>query len=576
MRRSAVIRIRFITGLILLLLLTLIVRLHIIQVVKGETYREAGESQYVHTVRDLFKRGSIYLTTKDGEKVSGATVRSGYLLAINPSKIDDVEKTYSALSAIVPIDRDMFFERAGRKDKVYQEIDRQIENDVASKIEELKLSGVSLYRNQWRYYPGGNLVARTIGFVGYNDTELVGKYGLERYYDETLARDNEHLSVNFFAEIFSNLGDLIFDAQDAKEGDVVTTIEPTVARTLDLVLEKVEDQWKGNVSGGIIINPKTGEILALNVIPSFDLNDRAGVGIENFRNPLIEDVYELGSIIKPLSVAAGLDAGVIRPESTYYDPGCMELNEKKFCNYDLRARGTVSMQEVLNQSLNTGVTHISQLLGIQRFRDYFYNLKLGSETGIDLPNEGRGLIKNLDQNRELEIANASFGQGIALTPIAAVRALSTLANGGVLVTPHLVKTIEYTDGRIHPVGYPEGDRVFSESTSEDITRMLVKVVDTALKGGKAKNPYYTIAAKTGTAQIADPVNGGYYEDRFLHSFFGYFPAYEPQFLIFLYTVEPKGVQYASETLTDPFMELVDFLINYYAIPPDRGDVVTSI
>jgi cell division protein FtsI/penicillin-binding protein 2 len=150
-----------------------------------------------------------------------------------------------------------------------------------------------------------------------------------------------------------------------------------------------------------------------------------------------------------------------------------------------------------------------------------------------------------------------------------VRALSALANGGTLVTPHLVKSIEYESGKVHTVGYPDGERVFKAETGEDITRMLVKVVDTALKGGKAKNPYYSIAAKTGTAQIADTQGGGYYDDRYLQSFFGYFPAYDPQFLIFLYTVEPKGVQYASETLTDPFMDLVQFLINYYAIPPDR-------
>ena len=570
MRREAVIRIRFITGIVLSVLLLLVGRLYVVQVVQGEAYREEGETQYVHTVRDLFKRGSIYFTTKDNEKVSGATIKTGFLLAIDPSKITDAEATYSALSQVLPLDREDFMERAAKKDKVYQELVRQVENDAATKIEELHLPGVRLYRNQWRYYPGDSLVARTVGFVGYDEDALVGKYGLERYYDETLNRDNERLSVNFFAEIFSNLGDLIFDSGDTREGDIVTTIEPTVARALDQVLDEVQANWDSKLTGGIIIDPMTGEIMALNVVPSYDLNNRAGIEIETFRNPLIEDVYELGSIIKPLTVASGLDAGVIRPESTYYDAGFLELSDYTIRNYDHRGRGTVSMQEVLNQSLNTGVAHIASLLGKERFRNYFYGLKLGSETGIDLPNEGRGLVKNLESPRELEYATASFGQGISLTPIGAVRALSALANGGVLITPHLVKSIEYKDGRVHPVGFADGDRVFKEDTSEDITRMLVKVVDTALKGGNVKNPYYTIAAKTGTAQIADEVNGGYYDDRFLHSFFGYFPAYDPQFLIFLYTVEPKGVQYASETLTDPFMDLVQFLINYYAIPPDRG------
>lgn len=569
MRKEAIIRIRFISGIILFFMLLLVVRLYVLQVVRGDDYRVQGESQYVHTVQDMFKRGSVYFTTKDNEKVSGATVRGGYVLAIDPSKIVDAEKTYVALTAIIPIDHEMFLERAAKKDKTYQEIERTVEHDAGEQIDALKLTGVKLYRTQWRYYPGKSLAARTVGFIGYDENTLVGKYGLERYYDETLLRDNEHLSVNFFAEIFSNLGELIFDASDAKEGDIVTTIEPTVARMLDKVLNEAQEHWHSALTGGIIINPKNGEILALNVIPSFDLNDRAGVDIEAFRNPLVENVYEMGSIIKPLTVAAGLDAGVIVPSSTYYDAGFLKLSDYTIRNYDGRGRGTVPMQEILSQSLNTGVAHIAALLGKERFRNYFYNLKLGSETGIDLPSEGHGLVSNLESPRELEYANASFGQGIALTPIATVRALSTLANGGVLITPHLVKGIEYTNGDSREITYPEGERVFKEGTTEDLTRMLVKVVDTALKHGQAKNDYYTVAAKTGTAQIADPQSGGYYDDRYLHSFFGYFPAYDPKFLIFLYTVEPKGVQYASETLTDPFIDLVQFLINYYAIPPDR-------
>ena len=568
MRRESVTRIRYITGIVLFLMLVLIVRLYVIQVVRGESYRQDGEDQYVHTVRDLYKRGNIYFTTKENERVSAATVKTGYLLAIDPSKITDTEHTYTALSEIIPLNREKFFERANKKDKTYQELEREVEDELADRIEALDLPGVRLYRNQWRYYPGKSLAARTVGFIGYDEDILVGKYGLERYYDDTLFRNNEHLSVNFFAEIFSNLGDLIFDSSSSREGNIVTTIEPTVARTLDRVLEATQEQYQSRATGGIIIDPRTGEIIALNVVPSFDLNDRSGVSIEQFQNPLVENVYELGSIIKPLTVAAGLDAGVITPQSTYYDAGSITLSDYTIRNFDGRGRGTVSMQEVLSQSLNTGVAHIASLLGKERFRKYFYGLKLGSETGIDLPSEGHGLVKNLESTRELEYATASFGQGIALTPIGAVRALSTLANGGTLVTPHLVKRIEYENGTALDVTYPEGERVFSEQTSEDITSMLVKVVDTALKHGKAKNEYYTVAAKTGTAQIADPT-GGYYDDRYLHSFFGYFPAYDPQFLIFLYTVEPKGVQYASETLTDPFMELVQFLINYYAIPPDR-------
>lgn len=569
MRREAITRIRVISLIALGVSLVLIIRLYIVQIAHGDSYEALGERQYVHTVHDLYTRGNIYFTTKNGERVSAATIQSGFLLALDPSKITDVENAYRELSAITPLDEELFRERASRTDKTYQEIKQAVTKEEAESIRALNTPGVRLYKNQWRYYPGKELAARTVGFVGFDGDVRVGKYGLERYYEDTLKRDDERLSVNFFAEIFSNVGNLVFDAEEKNAGDVVTTIEPTVARTLDRVLQGVQDEYQSTHTGGIIIDPVTGAIVALNVLPSYDLNDRRDVPIEDFQNPLVENVYELGSIIKPLTVAAGLDAKVITPASTYYDAGFVELDDFTIKNFDGRGRGTVSMQEVLSQSLNTGVAHIADLLGKERMRNYFYGLKLGSETGIDLPNEGRGLVKNLESPRKVEYATASFGQGIALTPIGAVRALSTLANGGVLMTPHLAREVLYDNGEVREVGFGKGDRVFSEETSESITRMLVKVVDTALRHGTLKKEHYSIAAKTGTAQIADNAGGGYYEDKYLHSFFGYFPAYEPRFLIFLYTVEPKGVQYASETLTDPFMELTDFLINYYSIPPDR-------
>ena len=283
MRGVAVKKIRIITAVTLALFTLLIVRLYYVQILHRETYRAMGENQYVHTVRNLFNRGSIYFTTKDGEKVSAATVKSGYLLAIDPTKIQDIEATYTALSGVIPIDHDMFFERAGRTDRIYQEIEQTVDDEHADTITALDLPGVRLYRNQWRYYPGKSLSARTVGFIGYDEDTLVGKYGLERFYEDTLKRDTEHLAVNFFAEIFGNLRKLIFDAGDAEEGEVVTTIEPTVARTLDRILDSAQKQWQSKITGGIIINPKTGEVLALNVVPSFDLNDRSGVDLEQFR-----------------------------------------------------------------------------------------------------------------------------------------------------------------------------------------------------------------------------------------------------------------------------------------------------
>ena len=186
-------------------------------------------------------------------------------------------------------------------------------------------------------------------------------------------------------------------------------------------------------------------------------------------------------------MAAGLDSGAVVPSSTYYDAGSLTLNGYTIWNYDHRGRGTVSMQEVLNQSLNTGATYVMQQVGREKFLNYFLNLKLESETGIDLPNEAQGLLQNfINSPRDIEYATASYGQGIAMTAMATTRALASLGNGGHLITPHLVSRIEYQDGTSKEINYPPGAQVFKSSTSETISQMLTTVADNALKGGLKK------------------------------------------------------------------------------------------
>ncbi len=569
-RSNILFRIRLVTGGVLLVALVLIARLYVVQVMHNKDYVDRAERQYVHSVQNIFDRGMVYFTTKDNTEVTAATIKVGYTLAISPDLVRDQEATYAALNGVVSIDQDVFLARAAKKGDPYEEIKTRVSEEDGIKIRALKLPGVSLYRDQWRYYPGGSLASHAIGFVAYNQDSLGGRYGLERYYEDTLTRNTANLFVNFFAEIFTNFGSLVFDSSENKAGDVVTTLEPAVSRLLESELKKAHEQWNSAQTGGVIINPKTGAIYAIGNYPDFNLNDFSGVSDPQlFQNPMIESVYEMGSIIKPLTIASGIDSGMISRRTTYDDKGFIELSDYTISNYDGVGRGVVSMQEVLNQSLNTGVAYVVKTMGRDKFRTYFKALEFDKETGIDLPSETHGLTKNLESPRDLEYATASFGQGIALTPIAAARALSTLGNGGMLITPHIGKKVIYENGKQKEMTLPPDKRVFKEETSEEITRMLVEVVDTALAHGKQKMEHYTIAAKTGTAQIADPNGKGYYEDRYLHSFFGYFPAYDPQFLVFLYTVEPKGVQYASETLTVPFFNLAKFLLNYYDVPPDR-------
>ena len=570
-------RLRILSLLILLFALFLIAKLYTVQIISGEEFKIKAEHQYVAGV-NYFDRGSIFFSTRDGALVPAATVKLGFVLHINPqilAEYQSVEDTYQKLNAIVPLEKEAYLVKAAKISDPYEELAKRLSAEDAGEIKELKLPGVGITRERWRVYPGNSMAAHAVGLVGYGATgsEIAGRYGLERYYEKVLGREGDDVFVNFFAEIFSNVKDVVSD-EASLDGDIVTTIEPSVEAFLESEVGKVNARYASDFTGGIVIDPKTGEIVAMALTPSFDPNAPQNErDAKIFSNSLIENRYEMGSIIKAMSMAAALDAGAVTARTVYNDPGCMTLNTKTFCNYDGISHGTrVSMQEVLNQSLNTGVAFAALKMGTRRFNEYMLRFGLEELTGIDLPNEGKSLVSNLKENRELEAAQASFGQGIALTPIATVRAMSALANGGTLITPHLVKEIRYKLGPSKNISYPAEEkrgRVISAETSAEISRMLTEVVDTALRFGQMRLENYSIAAKTGTAQIANPAGGGYYQDRFLHSFFGYFPSYDPEFLVFLFTYYPKGVQFASETLTDAFFNTAKFLINYYEIPPDR-------
>ena len=570
MKSNSVLRIRIIFVGIVLFALVLLFRLYDVQVINGSTYSDRADRQYVRTTGDLYDRGNIFMQDRGGRLVSGATLKTGYTLALNPSIIKEPADVFNRLSSLIEIEEEDFIYRAGKKTDPYEEIAHRLDPEIAKQIDDQNLTGVNVYKDRWRFYPGNTLASQTLGFVAFDDEDLRGVYGVERYYNDVLSRDDGAVNVNFFAEVFANLNKTLFSQSSSREGDVITSIEPSVQLFLERTLAEVQGEWDAKLTAGIIMNPHNGEIYALAVNPTFDLNNFGEQeDISIFGNPLVENVYEMGSIIKPLTMAAGLDAGAVTPESTYYDSGFLELDGFTIGNFDGKGRGYVDMQEVLSQSLNTGVAHVVQKMGNEVFTGYMKAYGIGSETGIDLPNESAGLTDNLDSPRDIEHATASFGQGIAMTPIATIRALATLANGGVLVTPHVATKIKYRSGLSKNVSFNDGERVLKEETAEEITQMLVKVVDKALLGGTVKLENYSVAAKTGTAQIAKVDERGYYDDRFLHSFFGYFPAYNPEFLVFLMTVEPKEVRYASQTLTIPFMDTVKFLTNYYEVPPDR-------
>lgn len=572
MRSKFAWRIRCIALGFVLIALVLLVRLYDLQVIHGTAYRKEAEAQYVKQSPNQTDRGNILFTSKDGSLISAATQATGYTVAVNPSTLKDAPAAFSALTAVLPdLDEAAFMEQVSDTNDTYAEIARRVTNDKGRTLADLKIPGVQVLRETWRYYPGGALASHTIGFLGYGSDghSLSGQYGLERFYDETLTKTAGGLYVNFFADLFTNIRSELA-GETRSGGDIVTSIEPSVQQHIENALLEYGEAWRPRISGAVIMDPKTGALLAFAARPNFDLNDFNDVPVEHFANPLVESVYEFGSTMKPLTIAAGIDAGAITPGTTYDDKGYAVYDGSRINNFDGRGRGVVSMQEVLGQSLNTGVAFAVTRMGTGTFRDYFEKFGLMEETGIDLPNEESPLVDNLSSPRTIEYVTASFGQGIAVTPVAMARALATLANHGKVPSPHVGVEIRYGGGLNKALGWSPDRVAISPESAEAVTRMLVKVVDTQLLGGTVKIPEYSIAAKTGTAQIAKQGERGYYDDRYLHSFFGYFPAYEPRFLIFLFASEPEGARYASETWTRPFMDIVKFLINYYDIPPDRA------
>lgn len=557
---------------ILAFALILVGKLFLMQIVHKNFYTEQADHQYATPSSNIFERGTIFFSRKDGVLVSGATQASGYKIAINPTKITNVESVYNELSTVVTLNRDEFFAKNSKSNDIYEEVLHRVTKEQADQIIAMKIGGVSLFKEKWRFYPGGDMAANSIGLVGYKGNDLGGRYGLERLYNEVLSRDENNPYINFFAEVFSSLKEKLTEGNKEKAGDLVTTIEPVVQDFLSKKISEVQARYNADAMGAIIMDPKDGSIYALDTKPSFNPNDFSQIkDTKIFANSLVEDTFEFGSVVKPLVMAAGLDTGVVTANTKYNDKGFVIVANKKINNFDKKGRGPgTTMQDVLNQSLNTGMVFVAEKLGHKNEKDYLLSYGINEKTGIDLPNETSGLVSNLTKtNRDLEYDNAAFGQGIALTPIEMTRALASLSNGGNLVTPHLVKSIKYDDGTEKILTYPTKRTKITPATSEEITRMLVTVMDKSLKGGNAKFEHFSVAVKTGTAQVANRETGGYYEDRHTHSFFGYFPAYDPKFIVFLYAVNPKGVPYASQTWADPFLDITKFLLNYYEVPPDR-------
>lgn len=354
----------------------------------------------------------------------------------------------------------------------------------------------------------------------------------------------------------------------ARGSDAVLTVDINIQKKAEEVLEAAYKKWSPRSAALLVTDPATGKILALSGLPTFHPGEFSKEkDFSVFLNPLAEASYEPGSVVKPITLASALEEGKIKPEMTYEDVGFARIGSHTIKNFDGKAYGIQTMSQILEKSLNVGAVFVSRLLGQEKQYDYLKRFGFGKKTGVDLPGEITGNITNLEQGREIDFASASFGQGIAVTPLQLASAIGAIANHGNTVKPFVVEKIIDNSGNETKKEPEIIRRVVSEKTAEEITKMLVSVVRNGFENRAGVKGYF-VAGKTGTAQIPRRDGRGY-SNQVVHTFVGYAPAFKPRFLILLQLNEPAGNRFASNTLTPAFHDLTEYILNYYEVPPDE-------
>jgi cell division protein FtsI/penicillin-binding protein 2 len=539
---------RFITLIVLIFGAYAFILFHLyeLQIAKGKYYSARAESQYAAFSSTEARRGTIYFTDKDGNKLPAALEKDFPVIYAVPKEIEDVQETSNELALLLGRPAAAFTAALSKKSSSYSVIDKNPGEDAAKRVIDAHVKGVYGETVPRRYYPFGALAAQVLGFVGPNADNAgeSGKYGLEKYHENELS--GAAAAEAGYALTASASGD-----------DVALTLDPAIQTEAEHIMKNLVAAHRAKGASVIVADPKTGAILAMASTPAFDPNHYASSSIASFKNPIVEEIYEPGSVVKVLTMVAGIDTGKISPDTTYNDTGTLNVNGKTIHNWDLIGHGKVTMTEVIEGSINTGAAFAERKTGNEVFRSYLQKLGLAQKTGIDLPGELTGSMAPIMQNNapEINFATASFGQGISATALQVLQAIESIANGGNLMRPYVNADTE-----------PQvTHRVMSEDTAKKVTAMMVSAVD---KAKIATIDGYSVAGKTGTAQVPDFVHGGYTENV-VDTYTGFAPASNPRFIALIKLNEPYGAPHAAETVVPAFHELAEYLLNYFQVPPDR-------
>ena len=518
-------------------------------------------------------RGSVFVRDRtDGALHPLATNRLSWDVYVVPKDVAEVnrEQVISAVTSTLQLDTDEVRQKVNKKDDPYEPLAKDVDDGIVQSLKEQKIEGLGYVSRTVRSYPEKRIGGQLVGFVALDDAQqMVGKYGLESSLQEILSGTVGHMSE----ETDAGGRRLSFGTSDVTEAvngsDVILTIDRGVQFQACDVIERAVHKHDADSGTLLVMDPKTGAIRAMCSYPDFDPTEYGKVkNISVLSNPAILSAYEPGSVFKAFTMAAGIDAKKVSPETTYVDTGAEKIDRFTIKNSDGKAHGLSTMIQVLDESLNTGTIFVMRSLGADLFRKYIERFGFGARTGIEISPESKGTIASLSKSGEIFPATASFGQGLTTTPIQLLSAYGAIANGGKLMRPYVVDEIVHPDGRREKTKPQVLSEPITERASRIASGMLVSVVEKG-HGKRAGVPGYWVAGKTGTAQVVNPQTKEYYKDVTVGSFAGFAPVPDPTFVMLVRIDHPRDVQWAESSAAPVFGEMAAYLLNADHVPPVR-------
>ncbi len=570
-------RIYFVLLIFLFAFAGLISRLFYWQIVKGQNLSAMAKQQYKGSSFIKAPRGDIL--SDDGTWFS-ATTEVWLLYATisqlkeSPQKIADklapllVNKETEDLQKEILDDAIRITGLLSKEKSSWVPLKHKLPNQIKQQIEDLKITGLGFEQEEARFYPEASTAAHLLGFVGKdNKGDDQGYFGLEGYYNLVLSGKPGVISreqdVRGVPIILSGNSKEVPAVNGVNlQTHVIKTIQISLEKKLKLGIEKY-----GAISGtGVVMDPKTGAIIAMGSFPSYAPSRYSEFSNQLFTNPVISSTFEPGSVFKVIVMASALDAGVIKSD-TKCDicDGPYKVDGYSIGTWNDKYHPNSTMTEVIVNSDNVGMSFIADKLGSDRMYDYLSKFGIGKLTGIDLQGEASAKLRGKGKWSRVDLATSSFGQGVAVTPIQLVRAVGAIANNGVIMTPQVVDKIisNSWEDKVKP---GSGEKVVSEKAAKEITAMMIQ----AAEHGESKwtdIPGFKVAGKTGTAQI--PISGHYDETKTIASFIGFAPYDDPKFVMLITLQQPQSSQWASETAAPLWYSIAKDLFNYFGIQPDK-------